>query len=92
MTTQTWHVELFLSDQGDETYARAVLHGSSPQTQPEGVGTAHRAPRDANVPEIGAEVAAARALHALAHHLLDLAGDDISALEHHDVELRMPRP
>ena len=91
MDTVTWHVELFLSEEGDETHARAVLHGSS-LTHPEGTGSAHRAPQDPDVPEIGEEVAAARALHALAHRLLSLAGDDIAHLEHHDVHLSMPAP
>ena len=89
MRTTTWHVELYISEQDEETHARAVLHGASPVSHPEGIGTAHRAPGDADVPEIGDEVAAARALHALAHELLSLAGSDIADLEHADVHLRM---
>lgn len=92
MHTATWHVELFLSEEGDQTFARAVLHGSSGSVRPIGIGVAHRAPRDRNVPEIGEEVAAARALHALAHELLTVAGEDIAEIEHHDVHLRMPQP
>ena len=91
MHTTTWHVEVFLSEHDDETHARAVFHGSA-LTHPEGVGTAHRSPRDPNVPEIGGEVAAARALHALAHELLSIAGEDIAEREHHDVHLSMPAP
>lgn len=88
MRTSTWHVEVYISEQDEATHARAVLHGSS-SSHPEGIGTARRAPGDADVPEIGDEVAVARALHSLGHELLSLAGADISDLEHDDVHLRM---
>ena len=40
-------------------------------------GVARRNPHDRDIPEIGDELAAARALSDLAHHLLDVAGGDI---------------
>lgn len=54
-----------------------------------GWGNARRAPADPDVPRIGEEVAAARALSRLAHDLLDAAGEDISELEHHPVHLHV---
>jgi hypothetical protein len=41
-----------------------------------------------DVPEIGEEVAVARALRHLADRLLATASDDISQIEHHEVHLR----
>lgn len=52
-----------------------------------GWGTARRTSTDPDVPRIGEEVAAARALSRLAHDLLTAAGDDISELEHRPVQL-----
>jgi hypothetical protein len=54
-----------------------------------GWGNARRAPADPDVPRIGEEVAAARALSRLAHDLLIAAGEDISELEHHPVHLHV---
>jgi hypothetical protein len=87
MRTKSWHVELFIDEHDDDTTAaRAVLHTDAPQPR-EGRGRSRRAPTDSSVPEIGDEVAAARALHALADALLTAAADDISAIEHRPVEL-----
>jgi hypothetical protein len=44
------------------------------------------------VPEVGDEVAAARALNALADALLRTAAMDIEAIEHHPVQLNMSGP
>ncbi|WP_270951709.1 dsRBD fold-containing protein [Saccharopolyspora oryzae] len=49
-------------------------------TDLQGKGVAKRNPDDTNVPEIGAEQAAARALFELAHHLLRAATDDVEQL------------
>jgi hypothetical protein len=88
---RTWHVELFIHEDDDETTARAVLHGDSPH-HPEGSGLARRAPSDRPVPEIGDEVAAARALHALADSLLRIASDDISAFDDRPVHVDLRGP
>jgi hypothetical protein len=50
-------------------------------------GSARRSPTDPDVPRIGQEVAASRALSRLARDLLSDAGDDISELEHRPVRL-----
>jgi hypothetical protein len=81
MHIRTWHVELFVDEEGDRTVARAVLHTEAP-LHVEGRGETVRNPVDRDVPEIGDEVAAARALHDLADALLTTAAGDIAAIEH----------
>jgi Domain of unknown function (DUF1876) len=41
------------------------------------------------VPEVGDEVAAARALHRLADRLLGVAADDLAGIEGHPVQLAL---
>lgn len=48
---------------------------------------ARRDPSDADVPIIGEEVAAARALIRLAHQLLGAAETEIEAIERHPVHI-----
>jgi hypothetical protein len=91
MHIKTWHVELFLYEDGDDTSARAVLHSDALE-HPEGYGRARRAPKDVSVPEIGDELAVARALHALADALLASTSQDISAIEHQPVQLDFSGP
>jgi len=83
---KTWRVEIQIFEQGDNTTANAVLLGESP-TRVKGRGRAHRNPADADVPAIGDEVAAARALRLLADHLLETASEDIAAIEGRPVSL-----
>lgn len=88
----TWTARIDLFDEADSpggsrvTTARAVLDTGT--TQLEGRGHARRNPEDADVPEIGEELAVARALRALADRLLDVTSEDITAVEHHRVHLR----
>jgi hypothetical protein len=72
-----WRVDVFLSEEGDETFARAVLHGDSPR-EVFGTGYAHRNPHDPAIPEIGDELAAARALADLAAKLDVVAFADLA--------------
>jgi hypothetical protein len=81
---RTWNVTVHLYEQGDETAARAVLHAESP-VELEARGTARRAPYDPQVPEIGDEVAVARALHHLAEVLMAAATDDMRAVGERNV-------
>jgi hypothetical protein len=81
-----WHVDLYLYEHEDSTAAHAVLHSSSP-AQLDGTGAARLRPGEANVPEIGDEVAVARALRGLADRLLAAASDDMSAIQGHAVHL-----
>jgi hypothetical protein len=84
---KNWRVELYLFEQDAATRAHAVLHTGAP-TELDSRGEAHRNPNDANVAEIGDEVAAARALRRLADRLLGVASGDIEAVEGHEVHLR----
>lgn len=90
----TWNVKIHLADTDDEgvrfadetTTAHAVLSTSS-GTSVEGFGHSRRAPGDVSVPEIGEELAAARALRDLADRLLKATSDDIGKIEHHKVRV-----
>ncbi|MFI6423918.1 dsRBD fold-containing protein [Promicromonospora sp. NPDC050880] len=90
--THTWNVSIRLFDaddierSGTRTAAHAVLTTSSGTTL-EGHGRARRNPRDAQVAEIGEELAAARALRDLADRLLRATSDDIAQIEHHPVHV-----
>jgi hypothetical protein len=89
MHTKTWTVQILIGENGDVTTARAVLHSEAAQ-HVEGTGEAHRSQRDPEVPEIGDEVAAARALHSLATNLLATASGDIEAVTHEtDVSVKL---
>jgi uncharacterized protein DUF1876/uncharacterized protein DUF1918 len=84
---KNWSVDLYLFEQDDATMAHAVLHTDAP-TRLESQGETRRNPSDVDVPEIGDEVAAARALRRLADRLLGIASDEIEAIEGHQVNLR----
>jgi hypothetical protein len=85
-----WHVEIFIDEHEDErrTRAEARLH-TEDETHLRGVGTAHRNPADVEIPEIGDEVAAARALFALGHELLLAAACDIEEIAQERVRLHI---
>jgi len=79
--TQDWniHVHLF-EDEDGTTRARAVLDlGGTALT---GQGVARRNPRDRDIPEIGDELAAGRAMNDLAQKLLSVAQSDIEGMAH----------
>ena len=82
---KTWRVEVSLFESGDDTTAHAVLVAEVPGIDAK--GRAYRHPHDSDVPEIGDEVAVARALRRLSDRLLGVAADDIAALEGHPVVL-----
>lgn len=79
----TWHVRLTLVEAEGSTTAEATLlagpaeHGDVGPLR--GVGHARKDPGDEEVPVIGDEVAAGRALRRLADALLGQAEEDISA-------------
>jgi hypothetical protein len=84
--TKRWSVEIYLYEDQDSTSANAVLHSDVPQ--PLDVrGEARRRPADPDLPEVGDEVAASRALRQLADRLLEMASQDISDAEGHPVSL-----
>ncbi|PZH20812.1 DUF1876 domain-containing protein [Streptomyces sp. NTH33] len=76
MEAKRWTVQIYLTGDGDETHARAVLTTRDTATVT-GRGAARRNPDDRPVPEIGDELAASRALEDLAIRLHDVAADDI---------------
>ncbi|MGA5298305.1 DUF1876 domain-containing protein [Nucisporomicrobium flavum] len=83
---RTWTVEINISEHEDErrTHADAILRGSRTVC---GRGEARRRPSDREVPEIGDELASARALADLAYQLLDVAAGDIEQFTHKPVHL-----
>lgn len=84
--TTTWEVEILLGEVEGRTHASARLR--SPATRNlVGVGIAHLNPRDPDVPEIGFELATARALSHLGHQLLEAAADDIAGVTHSRVNV-----
>jgi hypothetical protein len=85
-SSQQWRVDIDLVEDDDETMARAVLVTGAGETL-QGRGHARRNPDDTAVPQIGDEVAAARALRHLADRLLATASADIGEQQHAEVHL-----
>jgi hypothetical protein len=81
-----WTVALFIDEVDGRTYAEARLH-TDDDTQVVGVGRARLNPEDDDIPEIGDELAAARALTDLGHRLLLTASADIAAVNDEPVYL-----
>ena len=81
MTTRTWTVQVALDEQGDDTYAEALLSLDN-KLEVRGRGQSRRNPQDESAPRIGDELAAARALSDLAHQLLATAATDIESKTH----------
>ena len=85
MNAVTWTVEISFDDDDHHTRADAVLRGGPELLQ--GWGRARKNPADPEVPAIGREVAASRAMADLAHHLLDIAAHRIESWEGRPVHL-----
>ncbi|MET1058581.1 MAG: DUF1876 domain-containing protein [Nocardioides sp.] len=83
-TTNTWWVEVFLGEINGVATANARLH-TNDATNLAATGKARLSPHDQDIPEIGYELATARALSQLAHQLLESAADDISGVTHEPV-------
>jgi hypothetical protein len=83
---KSWHVEISVFEEGDDTNAVAVLTSDAPDHLT-GRGASRRNPADKPVPEIGDEVAVARALRRLADSLLGTAAHDIEDATGADVTL-----
>ena len=82
-----WMVEIDIDERDGETHAEARLKTRDTEKL-RGHGRARCNPADWDVPEIGAELAASRALSDLAHRLLGAAATDIEAVTHEHVSLR----
>lgn len=83
-----WEVRISIFESDSDTDAHVVLVADSP-THLSARGHSHRGSHDSVVPEIGDEVAVARALRHLADQLLDTAAEDIETVTgEEDVVLR----
>ncbi|MGC9664940.1 DUF1876 domain-containing protein [Planosporangium sp. 12N6] len=87
VTVKRWTVDVIVNDDKGRTYAEASLQ-SGEDTRLVGVGRAKLNPADRDIPEIGDELAAARALCDLGQRLLVAAANDIEAVTHEPVRLQ----
>jgi hypothetical protein len=83
----SWSATIDLFDDGLNTSAHAILRTPAPHEM-DAHGAAHRRVADPDIPEIGDEIAVARALRHLADQLLASAADDIAGIEGHPVTLQ----
>jgi len=81
-----WRVEVFIGESDGHTHAEARLRTEVGDSVV-GVGEAKVNPNDPDVPEIGDELAVARALSDLGHRLLISAAADIEQVTHEKVRL-----
>jgi hypothetical protein len=85
MSDQMWSVQIAFTEEDDRTRADAILELASQRFH--GFGQAKRAPKDPNVPVIGQDLAAARALSDVSHQLLQAAAERIEEHEGHAVKV-----
>jgi hypothetical protein len=83
-----WQVVIDIDEHDNRTRAVARLRIQDTEKLT-GVGLARRNPADQDVPEIGDELAAARALSELSHNLLDAAAADIEKITHRPAHLHL---
>jgi hypothetical protein len=81
-----WNVELQFEEEESLTAAAAMLRLQD-GTEMQGRGQARRNPADPVQPQIGEEIAAARALSDLVHQLLDKAAAEIEDVTHKPAHL-----
>jgi hypothetical protein len=84
--SRSWRVNLDLYETEDETKAHAVLVAEAPRRLAAS-GAAYRNPADLPVPEIGDEIAVARALRRLSDRLFEVASADIAGIEGQPVDI-----
>jgi hypothetical protein len=84
--TKQWKIDVYIDEHDAVTRAEVRLHNRD-KTGLVGVGTARCHPDDAVIPEIGDELAVARALADLTHQLMDASSMDIEAIMHQPVRL-----
>ncbi|MGW4564586.1 DUF1876 domain-containing protein [Streptomyces sp. NPDC004561] len=78
--TGQWKVRLDLFEEDDGT-TKAHLVLDTGTTKFDGHGAARCNPADTNVPEIGDELAAGRAMIDMAHQLLETADRDVQGMD-----------
>lgn len=82
-----WPLQVVFTENDDATRADVVFDVGRHHYH--GWGRARRNPNDPDIPRIGEEVAAARALTHLAHQLLATAAEEIEGFEGHSVSLHV---
>jgi hypothetical protein len=82
-----WQIRVSIFEAGDETSANVVLVADAPEHL-SARGEARRSKDDTSVPEIGDEVAVARALRHLADKLMEAAETDIEMLTGEEAHVR----
>ena len=87
LAAKRWTVTIEIDEHDGRRRAHARLHTPT-SDQLVGVGLARLNPADRDVPEIGDEIAAARALSELGHLLLSAAADDLEAVTHVRADLK----
>ncbi|HTW13889.1 MAG TPA: DUF1876 domain-containing protein [Nocardioides sp.] len=78
MHTRSWHLQIDIFEDDGRTRAETILR-TDVGTELRHAGTARRRPGDAEVPEIGDELAVCRALNGLVHDLFDATLADLDA-------------
>jgi len=86
LAEKRWTVDIYVDEKDGHTYAEARLHTGA-DTHLVGIGRARLNPADRDIPEIGDELAAARALSDLGQRLLLTAAGDIEAVSQERVRL-----
>jgi hypothetical protein len=81
-----WNVEILIGEVDNRTYAEAQLYDEI-RDDLVGTGQARLRPAEPDIPEIGDEIAVARALSDLGHRLLATAADDLESATHEHVSL-----
>ncbi len=83
---KTWTVEILIGELDGRTEAEAQLYDEI-RDDLIGAGQARVGPEDPNIPEIGDEIAVARALSDLGHRLMVVAAGDLEDATHRRVSL-----
>lgn len=86
ISEQHRQVALTMTERGGQTRAEASLDSGGRTYR--GRGEAHCKPTDFDVPEVGEELAAGRALADLSARLVEAAASDIESMEGETVTLR----
>lgn len=82
-----WDVAIEIDEHDGRTRAVARLDAGTAELT--GVGLARCSPADQDVPQIGDELAVARALSELSHQLLDATAADIERITHRPAHVRI---
>ncbi|WP_016700886.1 DUF1876 domain-containing protein [Actinoalloteichus spitiensis] len=84
-----WNIEVSVVEEGRETHAEARLYTTEAQPPLIGEGRARCNVSDDNVPQIGDELAVARALADLSRQLARMTATDIESMTHEPAFVRV---